>query len=543
MKPRSFNAGKWEKESGQAVFLIVLSIPVFLLLMGLAIDAGYLYLMRSKLQRAVDAATISGIDLVSRGFADSEVRDRAVEMGTLNAVSAGIPESKITQFDVTVETDPATRITTVAATASFDANVLLLRLLPGLVTKQVRADAAAERIPALISLVLDVSESMNDCSSAGCSRNKLDDLKEAAKIFVAQFLSQKDQMALVTFDHFGAVAHPMQDLDIGTLQGVIDGLSLREQAETNPSEGIVLGRLEIERALGAITANGGNPDNYAKALILFSDGAPNVMRADFFNPRVNCAAGPGCEFPRTDATKHDYYLYFDTGGERFFPSGDPRNHYRDAPLCTTDITCKPGCSIDGTCGSAEDCPCPFSMTVCWPPHRGVNNCVSNLGYDDSRRNSRGESIIDADGGQYPDAIHELYHLTIVESDYARESDNNITVYTVGLGEAATRCTGSEACCTDPNNCNCGGLGCDYYPGDPYQNISAPHSDDLKEIFLRRIANDPKAKELNDPKFPGLGWDTIPQNRPKGLLLTTPNSTELKDLFLQIAQKIKQRMTR
>ena len=525
MKEPSFNADRLGKESGQATILIALSIPVFLILMGLAIDSGYLYLMRSKLQRAVDAATISGIDLVSRGFTDSEVDAHATEMGIVNAELAGISQSQLNQFEVTVQTDLATRITTVTADASFNADVILLRLIPGLVTKQVRAVAAAERIPVLISLVLDFSSSMSDeCSPTGCARTKLDDLKDAAIAFINQF-SSKDQIALITFNEVATVNYDIKNLNKNDLEIEIRNIPPPSfsTGATNIPEGLELGREEIENVIVTL---GGGATNYAKALVLFTDGAPNVFRADFFNPKVVCAASdPLCTFPPTNGSQYDYYLWTVGGAEKFFPPGDPQKLYSPSPSCGP-------ANLDGY----------FYIT---------NDCVANLGYHEYSHplTTHGTYITDS-GAQVEEVLHQPYLFSIVESDYAKTgldnnattSADNITVYTVGLGREPNSCPPATPCCTSPPFF-CGSCDC-FSPADPYQNVWDLGNVYVKTVFLRRIANDPAVRRLNDPEFtndPGYLNLARNPNYPRGASLITPNADELRDVFLEIARRIKQRL--
>lgn len=51
----------WKKEEGIALVLVALAFPVFLVLLGLVVDVGYLYYQRVRLINTVDAAALAGV--------------------------------------------------------------------------------------------------------------------------------------------------------------------------------------------------------------------------------------------------------------------------------------------------------------------------------------------------------------------------------------------------------------------------------------------------------------------------------------------------
>ena len=55
------------KNKGQIAILLALLMPIFLLMLGIALDLGWYYLNVSRLQNAADAAAIAGAQEIRFG--------------------------------------------------------------------------------------------------------------------------------------------------------------------------------------------------------------------------------------------------------------------------------------------------------------------------------------------------------------------------------------------------------------------------------------------------------------------------------------------
>src|SRR4051812_35144251 len=91
MSPSKYNLGTRQPRRGFALFTMMLSILVLLGFLGLAVDVGYLELVKTRMQTAADAAALGG------------VQDLRMN-GTVNLVGAAKADSAINGFTHGVDT-------------------------------------------------------------------------------------------------------------------------------------------------------------------------------------------------------------------------------------------------------------------------------------------------------------------------------------------------------------------------------------------------------------------------------------------------------
>ena len=69
---------------GIAVVYIALMLLVLLAFVGLAIDIGYMYVAKSQLQNAADAAALAGANLLDGTISSAQARQEAQKFAALN---------------------------------------------------------------------------------------------------------------------------------------------------------------------------------------------------------------------------------------------------------------------------------------------------------------------------------------------------------------------------------------------------------------------------------------------------------------------------
>ncbi len=410
-----FHAGN---ARGQALVFLPFLIVALIVTGGLVVDTANAFLTKAKLRRALDASAMAGIVRYSNGFTDAEtIRTDAEDLLRYNLNQMGIPDERITEAaaDFTIDEN---QVGTLELSGRIEFPTIFMRFIPdaGLEFSSVAASAVSRRFPAVISLVLDTSGSMEG--------SKLESLKIAAHAFVDSFQEGIDQMALIHFGTTATLLQPMALIDQASLHALID--DLETEGWTNISEGVSIGRMQIEAA--------DDPDaefEPVKAILLFTDGAPNVFRGIFTRPKTPPLVN---NFPLVGPEDADMYL-------------NPGNY----PTLVQN-----GLNLNTLC---------YGTGGWWGYGTDIRHCYETLEYKDSRLNIRpGSHLISRTSRT--EQLREAYRLAIVEADYAKA--DGTTVYSVGLGTQAWE-----------NN-------------DPYQD--ATDFNPIKSYLLRRIANDPGLEE-------------------------------------------------
>jgi Mg-chelatase subunit ChlD len=171
-----------------AMILLVL-LPA----MGLAVDAGMMYLVQSVLAAAADAASLAGARALARGADDAAQRANA-ESTANSHFYANFPTGYFGSTNLAVSNVAATDSTymrSVTTTASVDLPFVFLRALR-LDHTTLHASAKATRRDVNIMIVMDRSGSL--ATSGSCAP-----LKAAAVSFVEKFAEKRDNLGLVTF--------------------------------------------------------------------------------------------------------------------------------------------------------------------------------------------------------------------------------------------------------------------------------------------------------------------------------------------------------
>ena len=257
---------------GQVLVLIAVMMVVLLGIVALAVDFGRAYGVRAKLNAAVDVAAISAGKVVSQGSG-------AVSTQATNVFNANYPSGLL---GATV-TDPVTNAQqnadgswtiTVSATASLPtgfAGVLGWRNIP------VNASATSNVRTLDMVLVLDSSGSIGPPTSPATTP---DLLRTAANNFVQKFNTTSDRVGLVHYAS-GAVTDvaitATKGFNLTTIQNAIAGIVIDPNGNTATEEGVRLAKAQLDAIPAA-------SQNNLRVIVLFTDGAPNVIACNFGSP-------------------------------------------------------------------------------------------------------------------------------------------------------------------------------------------------------------------------------------------------------------------
>ena len=179
--------------------MLVLALPM----MGLMMDSTLLFIIKSRLQGAVDGAALAGARGLARG-ADGTAQVASAQAAATTSVHLNYADNSFFGGAVTIPT-PTVDLSvgfqrTVTVTASVVFPGLLLKYMTGPTT--VQAAAAVTRKDVNVAMVLDRSGSLTSSGSCG-------DVKAAAANFVDQFAAGRDNVGLVTFAFTAYVNFPI----------------------------------------------------------------------------------------------------------------------------------------------------------------------------------------------------------------------------------------------------------------------------------------------------------------------------------------------
>lgn len=525
-------------------------LVALIVLLGLAIDSGNLFAAQLRLQRSLDAATIGAARLVRAGVSPADAEARGKELFAVNMAQMGYPGTMIP--------NPAVLVTgsDVSSWTQFDPSLLVLQhFLAGGPTRTVASAAHAQVSKLVVSILGDVSGSMNCAPSGPCVCNnapgctfptRMSRVQEAANSIAGQLRPDEDSVALISFNYRANLLLPVDPaggFDRAAYASAAGGFVAR--GGTNTQEAIEMG---VEQILRAPSSG----SDY-RAIILVTDGAPNAVRVRLMDDAVD-ALPPN----QTARTKYDYYLWAVAGSRLLHDFNTPPGTYRPslvnsaflvpAPLAgpipqpdlaNTDTLIRdyatfPACgeviSRSGMnytlSGSPGLCYWTTGLLPTLPdldtwPDCGFVHLAAGLGRrclsqyhlarpDDAAGEAGAALALD------PDGLRHTYQLfmraAVAEADHARR--NNIAVYVIGIGSPAPEAA------------------------DPYQNVfDAGYP---KAYWLRRIANDPAGH--SDPAFPGLpGYGDLPQGL-EGKYVNVTDATQVTEAMHQIVSRIKYRLT-
>jgi len=280
-------------ESGTALLVtIVAMVWLIIPVAGLAVDTGFLYATKARLQASVDAAALGAARALSVGSSTTSQTANA-KQNAVNWFYANFPAGEWsttgTQMDTTdthahVYDDPVNpHLQHVDIMASTNANTMFMRWL-GFSTVPLSAYGYATRRDVAIMMVVDRSGSMCLPSASPCSATSstpCGSMVTAAKIFTGQFAEGRDAIGMVSFaDNVYIHSAPVTTFQTtlgytnasGSGSGEIDTLAC--DGGTNTSQAISIGYNELYKL---------NEQGALNVLMFETDGLPNTVTVNFWD--------------------------------------------------------------------------------------------------------------------------------------------------------------------------------------------------------------------------------------------------------------------
>ena len=267
---------KARQQSGQVIMIVAFSLVALIGAVGLAIDSGLGYLLKAKLNAAIDSASIAGARAVSNG-SDQATQAANAKQAAREFFNANMPAnylgSSVVLNDPVVTFNQGKVTIDTSATASIP--VSLTRVM-GFKVLNVAASAQTIRKDLDMAFVVDTSGSLSSQAAK---------VRSSAASFINKFSPTTDRLSLIHFSYGAVVDDPINLVSRGfnrtTMTNHINGYGF--SGLTNSSEGIWLGRNELNR-IAQINRSS------MRVIVFFSDGSPNSFASYFtFKNPGNCS--------------------------------------------------------------------------------------------------------------------------------------------------------------------------------------------------------------------------------------------------------------
>jgi len=286
-----------QRERGLAVMLTAIMLLFTLPAVGLAIDAGLLYVIRGRLTAACDAASLAtarNLNLVvTLAQQESAAMARGAVFFSANFPNGYLGTSGATPTITLAQTNLSTL--TVSTTATTNAPLYFMRILGGSATIA-GAFGKASRRGVNLMLVLDRSGSMD---GTPCS-----DMISSSKNFAAMFANQRDRLGLVTFGSSIYLAYPPSkefQTPGSLISTAINGIDC--SGGTNTSDSYMMAYNQLVSINEPLALN---------MIVFFTDGYPTAFTANFPVKTVadtrygttgySCGTGSECSIPKSLCT-------------------------------------------------------------------------------------------------------------------------------------------------------------------------------------------------------------------------------------------------
>ena len=265
---------------GQVAILTAILLPILIAALGLAIDSGMGYLLKARLNLAVDSAGIAAARAVTTGATQPEqvanAKIAAKKFFDAN-IASGYLGSNVTYFDPVITFDKG--LITISTSAKAVVEVSLMKIL-GFTVLNVDAQAQTVRKDLDMVFVVDTTGSLSSVEPQ---------VKASAEAFLSKFNVTSDRVALVHFAVGGVVDVPFKadqsrGFDRAAMNAKINAYNFG--ATTNYSEGLWQARNQLNNVIQKANRSS------LRVIVFFSDGAPNAFGA-YFSFKNNSCSEPG----------------------------------------------------------------------------------------------------------------------------------------------------------------------------------------------------------------------------------------------------------
>lgn len=316
MPQRTFESIRKSREKGIAVYITAFFMFLMIPIVGLAIDGGYAFVIRSRLSAAADAAALAAGRNVNLQDTQTNADTQATAAAT-NYFNANFPSGYMNTGTTrtitptfTVQTDSGgnpTGVLSIQMVVSVQAPTYFMKWV-GVQSLTVNAAGTATRRNLVMELVLDISSSMGTRTGAQVGHipatlNASDSACQAMVYATAQFIkyfSPYDYIGEISFD-----ATVSDDYSASTnywtagASGMDNKLqNLNCTSNTNTTAALYKAYQDIKTANQKLAQN---------VIVLFTDGVPNAVDGTFtvrtkVDSRMSPASGGGTGCQDTSGT-------------------------------------------------------------------------------------------------------------------------------------------------------------------------------------------------------------------------------------------------
>ncbi|QBE62203.1 VWA domain-containing protein [Pseudoduganella lutea] len=249
-----------KRQRGAVAIMVALGMMVLLAVAGLAIDTGLAYLVKARLNAAVDSAALAGARAVTAGNTQSE-QTASAQAAAKQFFEANIPASYLMSRPKLLSTSVVFNAGEVTIDVKADAPMpVSIMQLMGFKSLTPVASAQTVRRDLDMAFVIDTSRSLIDVGPT---------VRTSAKSFLNKFNVTQDRVGLVHFSSGAVMDYPIfksargfqRDAMLSTISGfVFDG-------GTSSFEG-------MRRARDDLNAIPPLNRSSLRVIVFFSDGAP-----------------------------------------------------------------------------------------------------------------------------------------------------------------------------------------------------------------------------------------------------------------------------
>lgn len=253
------------RERGAVLIMVALAMLVLLALVGLVVDGGLAYLVKARLNAAVDSAALAGARAIPEGTTKDQ-QIAAARAAAADFFAANIPDNYLLSSPKLLSTEVSfdTGRVTIDVRAEAPMKVSFMRVL-GYTSLTPVAYAQTIRKDLDMAFVVDTSGSLYDNRAA---------VKASAKTFLNKFNVTQDRVSLVHFAYGAEVDNPIdaskRGFDRGSMLNNIDKYVF--DGTTASVEGIWQARNQLNTVPQLSRSS-------LRVIVFFSDGEPTALSA------------------------------------------------------------------------------------------------------------------------------------------------------------------------------------------------------------------------------------------------------------------------